>query len=64
VPVGIRTPHIRSLSSKIVKNAQRKIHKGARHGMCTTRKDDINADLLALVGVRSSNPEVAAYDSN
>jgi non-heme chloroperoxidase len=33
-------------SSKIVKNATLKIYKGAPHGMCTTRKDEVNADLL------------------
>ncbi len=34
------------LSSKIVKNATLKVYKGAPHGMCTTRKDEVNADLL------------------
>ena len=37
------------LSSKIVKGAQLKIYKGAPHGMCTTHKDEINADLLAFI---------------
>jgi non-heme chloroperoxidase len=37
------------LSSKIVKNAQFKIYKGAPHGMCTTLKDEVNADLLAFI---------------
>ena len=46
--------------AKIVKSAQLKIYKGAPHGMCATRKDDINADLLSFIGVRSSNPTVAA----
>jgi non-heme chloroperoxidase len=36
------------LSSKIVKDAQLKIYKGAPHGMCSTLKDEINADLLAF----------------
>jgi non-heme chloroperoxidase len=36
------------LSSKIVKGSQFKIYKGAPHGMCSTRKDEINADLLAF----------------
>ncbi len=36
------------LSSKIVKGAQFKIYKGAPHGMCSTLKDQINADLLAF----------------
>jgi non-heme chloroperoxidase len=34
------------LSAKIVKNATLKIYKGAGHGMCTPRKDEINKDLL------------------
>ena len=33
-------------SSKIVKNATLKVYKGAPHGMCTTHKDQVNADLL------------------
>jgi non-heme chloroperoxidase len=37
------------LSSKIVKGAQFKIYKGAPHGMCTTLKDQVNADLLAFL---------------
>jgi non-heme chloroperoxidase len=37
------------LSSKIVKNAKLKIYKGAPHGMCTTHKDQVNADLLAFL---------------
>jgi len=36
------------LSSKIVKGAEFKIYKGAPHGMCSTLKDEINADLLAF----------------
>ena len=34
------------LSSKIIKNSTLKIYKGAPHGMCTTHKDQVNADLL------------------
>ncbi|WP_112662396.1 alpha/beta fold hydrolase [Microvirga flavescens] len=37
------------LSSKLVKGAQLKIYKGGSHGMCTTQKDDVNADLLAFI---------------
>ena len=37
------------LSSKIVKGAQLKIYKGAPHGMCTTHKNEVNADLLAFI---------------
>jgi non-heme chloroperoxidase len=37
------------LSSKIVKNAKLKIYKGAPHGMCTTLKQQVNADLLEFI---------------
>ncbi|MEO8676001.1 MAG: alpha/beta hydrolase [Casimicrobiaceae bacterium] len=37
------------LSSKIVKGATLKVYPGAPHGMCTTRKDEVNADLLAFI---------------
>jgi non-heme chloroperoxidase len=36
------------LSSKIVKGATLKVYPGAPHGMCTTLKDQVNADLLAF----------------
>ncbi len=44
VPIGASA----MLSSKLVKNAQLKVYKGAPHGMCSTLKDQINADLLAF----------------
>jgi non-heme chloroperoxidase len=37
------------LSAKLVKNATLKIYKGAPHGLCTTLKDQINADLLQFI---------------
>jgi non-heme chloroperoxidase len=36
------------LSAQIVKNAVLKVYAGASHGMCTTLKDRVNADLLAF----------------
>ena len=36
------------LSSKLIKNAQLKVIKGAPHGMCSTLKNQINAELLAF----------------
>jgi non-heme chloroperoxidase len=36
-------------SSKIVKESTLKIYPGAPHGMCSTLKDQINADLLAFL---------------
>jgi non-heme chloroperoxidase len=37
------------LSSKIVKGAKLKVYPGAPHGMCTTLKNEVNADLLAFI---------------
>lgn len=37
------------LSAKLVKGARLKVYKGAPHGMCTTHKNEINADLLAFL---------------
>ncbi len=45
VPIGASA----LISSKLVKNAQLKVYKGAPHGMCSTHKDQVNADLLAFI---------------
>lgn len=45
VPIGASAHR----SAKIVKGAQLKVYRGLPHGMCTTDKDRINADLLAFV---------------
>ncbi|HKF68221.1 MAG TPA: alpha/beta hydrolase [Vicinamibacterales bacterium] len=45
VPIGASA----RLSSKLVKNATLKVYPGAPHGMCTTHKDQVNADLLAFL---------------
>ena len=45
VPIGASA----MLSSKLVKGATLKVYKGAPHGMCTTRKDEVNADILAFI---------------
>jgi len=37
------------LSAKIVKDATLKVYPGQPHGMCSTNKDQINADLLAFI---------------
>jgi non-heme chloroperoxidase len=36
------------LSSKLIKNARLDIYKGAPHGLCSTLKDKVNAELLAF----------------
>ena len=45
VPIGASA----MLSSKLVKDATFKVYKGAPHGMCTTHKEQVNADLLAFL---------------
>jgi non-heme chloroperoxidase len=40
------------LSSKIVKGCRLVIYPGAPHGMCSTLKDRVNAELLAFIGER------------
>ncbi|HEY2963393.1 MAG TPA: alpha/beta hydrolase [Pyrinomonadaceae bacterium] len=44
VPIGAAA----LLSSKLVKGATLKVYPGFPHGMCSTHKDVINADLLAF----------------
>ena len=44
VPIGASA----LLSSKLVKGATLKIYAGAPHGLCSTHKDQVNADLLAF----------------
>ncbi len=45
VPIGASAMQ----SSKLVKSAQLKVYKGGSHGMCTTEKDRVNADLLEFI---------------
>jgi non-heme chloroperoxidase len=45
VPIGASA----MLSSKIVKGATLKVYPGLPHGMCSTHKGQINADLLAFI---------------
>ncbi len=45
VPIGASA----LLSSKIVKGATLKVYPGAPHGMCSTLKDKVNAELLAFL---------------
>src|ERR1700736_2713862 len=37
------------LQSKTIKGAKLKVYPGAPHGMCTTLKDQVNADLLEFI---------------
>ena len=45
VPIGASA----LLSSKIIKNAKLVVYEGAPHGMCTTLKDRVNAELLSFI---------------
>jgi non-heme chloroperoxidase len=45
VPIGASA----MLSSKLVKGSTLKVYPGFPHGMCSTNKDEINADLLAFI---------------
>ena len=45
VPIGISGIP----SAKLVKGATLKVYPGFPHGMCSTDKDQINADLLAFI---------------
>jgi non-heme chloroperoxidase len=51
-----------ALSAKIVKGATLKVYKGAPHGMCTTLKDKVNAELLEFIeaGSAASRPQALA----
>jgi non-heme chloroperoxidase len=49
VPIGASA----LLSSKIIKDATLKVYKGGAHGICTTEKDRVNADLLAFIEAES-----------
>ena len=53
VPIGASA----LLSSKIVKDATLKVYPGAPHGMCSTLKDQVNAELLAFL--QRTNPASA-----
>lgn len=55
VPVGITA----LVSSKIVKDATLKVYPGLPHGMCSTHKDLINADLLEFIKKEKSSSQTA-----
>ena len=41
--------HASLLQSKLIKGATLKVYKGAPHGLCTTQKENVNANLLAFL---------------
>jgi non-heme chloroperoxidase len=45
VPIGASA----MLSARLVKGAALKVYPGASHGLCSTLKDQVNADLLAFL---------------
>lgn len=38
-----------ALQAKLIKGAELKVYAGAPHGLCSTLKDRVNADLLAFI---------------
>jgi len=44
VPIGASA----LLSAKLIENAQLKVYEGGSHGICSTQKDQVNAELLAF----------------
>ena len=56
VPIGAAA----MLSSKIVKGATLKVYPGLPHGMCSTHKDQVNADLLEFIESSASSRSAAA----
>jgi non-heme chloroperoxidase len=50
VPIGASA----MLSSKLIKRATLKVYPGLPHGMCSTNKDQINADLFAFIAGEKS----------
>jgi len=55
VPIGITA----LVSAKIVKGATLKVYPGLPHGMCSTHKDLINADLLDFIKKEQSKSQGA-----
>ena len=55
VPIGITA----LVSSKLVKGATLKVYPGLPHGMCSTHKDVINADLLEFIQQEQSSAQSA-----
>src|SRR2546425_7108233 len=45
VPIGASA----LLSSKLIRKAELKVYKGAPHGLCSTHKDQVNADLSSFI---------------
>ncbi len=45
VPIGASA----LLAAKLVRGAHLKMYKGGQHGMCSTQKNEVNADLLAFI---------------
>jgi non-heme chloroperoxidase len=55
VPIGVSAMR----SSKMIKGARLEVYKGEPHGICSTRKDRVNADLLAFLGAAQRIVEAA-----
>ena len=52
VPIGVSA----MLSSKLIEDAKLKVYNGGAHGMCSTQKDEVNADLLTFLKGQALRP--------
>jgi non-heme chloroperoxidase len=55
VPIAISA----LVSAKLVKGAELKVYPGLPHGMCSTHKDLINADLLEFIKAEQGSTKAA-----
>jgi len=53
-----------SCKRSLVKNAQLKVYQGAPHGLCTTEKEKVNADLLGLSRSNKGNNRMNTKQQN
>ena len=55
VPIAVTS----LVTAKIVKGSILKVYPGLPHGMCSTHKDSINADLLQFIGKPQASSQTA-----
>jgi non-heme chloroperoxidase len=51
------------LSVKLIRNARLQVYEGAPHGLCSTLKDRVNADLLAFIRGSAEQPAASQLES-
>src|SRR5437016_7764324 len=60
VPIGASA----LLSSKLVKGSTLKVYPGAPHGMCSTLKDKVNAELLAFLKGAATTASALLFETS